>query len=81
MSSITTAPDYNQWLDGIETILVSRFPKAGLEGVGKMLGIQIDPAIAAQVRSLTTERLEALSEALLGLKDISEFQAWLSNPD
>jgi predicted transposase YdaD len=38
---------------------------------------QIDANIEAQVRALTTEKLEALSQALLEFQNISEFQAWL----
>jgi len=38
---------------------------------------QIDTDIESQVRALTTEKLEALTQALLEFQNISELQAWL----
>ncbi|WP_041431718.1 DUF2887 domain-containing protein [Synechococcus sp. PCC 6312] len=117
LESVASESDFNQWLDVVEAIVISKFPDAGLEGVRAMLSIQtenlshtqfykdvlkigeeqgeqrgeakivlrllqyrfgqIDASLETQVRTLTTEKLEALSEALLGFQDVSEFQAWL----
>ncbi len=38
----------------------------------------IDPFLESQIKSLTSEELELLSEALLNFQDVSELQAWLA---
>ncbi len=42
LASVNSEPDFAQWLNVVEAIVVSKFPEVGLEGVRTMLGIQTE---------------------------------------